>query len=93
MENTNSEERCIHLLYSPCSLFEQLFNTLFKCLGGGHDQDHDRDHHEDPKTQQVDTNSTSEAETEMKNTGEEFEALARRPSRPPISSGGGGQIN
>ncbi|KAI9165200.1 hypothetical protein LWI28_009498 [Acer negundo] len=91
MENTNSstDQSCIYdLLYSPCSLFEKLYKAFYKCLGGGAHDDH-----RDPKTQHVDTNSPDESERQMKSTEDEFAVLKRWPQRPPVSYGGGGQIN
>ncbi|KAJ4847945.1 hypothetical protein Tsubulata_018543 [Turnera subulata] len=97
MENSTEEERrsreencCI---YSPCYLCERVVRLFFKCLGydddsptGEPDMHH---HHHHP----------SEAETAMK-INEEVSVLstrsirvARRRPRPPVSSGGGGQIN
>ncbi|KAL5818447.1 hypothetical protein ACOSQ4_022289 [Xanthoceras sorbifolium] len=43
-------------LYSPCSLLEEFFEAICRCLGGDHHR------HRDPKT----TNSSSDAEREQK---------------------------
>ncbi|KAL5753758.1 hypothetical protein ACOSP7_021978 [Xanthoceras sorbifolium] len=70
-------------LYSPCSLLEEFFEAICRCLGGDHHR------HRDPKT----TNSSSDAEREQKfmeeKYGMEYSSIRalkapRKPPRPPI---------
>ncbi|KAJ0040383.1 hypothetical protein Pint_26876 [Pistacia integerrima] len=78
---------------SPCHLFNQLVSACFKCFGRLDDED---DH---STTLPAHTNSPLLSERAMKTTEDEFVVESRavrvkkRPQRPPIGSGGGGQTN
>ncbi|KAF5480757.1 hypothetical protein F2P56_001474 [Juglans regia] len=90
-EQRNRSEETSGLYYSPCYFFDQVIKSFLKCLG--HDSTT-----EQPQPQSQ--HPPLHAEREMKFT-EEFAVNGtkssrgnlRRPPRPPISSGGGGQIN
>ncbi|KAM4117411.1 hypothetical protein ACB094_02G122600 [Castanea mollissima] len=87
-EQINREEA--YHFYSPCYFFEPVIKAFLKCLG----------HDSSPSTtEQQAQDPPSHAESEMK-INEELADKATRssralkpPPRPPISSGGGPQIN
>ncbi|KAJ0040731.1 hypothetical protein Pint_26881 [Pistacia integerrima] len=97
MEKSEEEKRrgqeTIYL-YSPCSLFQQLIKACFKCLG----REEGDDKHSTTPPAHPNSPSGTEGEIETKRTEEEIGVewaitVPKRPPRPPIHSGGGGQIN
>ncbi|KAM7275657.1 hypothetical protein ACFE04_017523 [Oxalis oulophora] len=93
------------LLYCPCRLFEKIVNVVLKCLGYDHHHHHHQPSAQTDSSASASSSSSSsspEAEEEIgMKTSEEVGimqstravSVSRRRPRPPVSSGGGGQIN
>ncbi|XP_062147982.1 uncharacterized protein LOC133856939 [Alnus glutinosa] len=89
MESSTEEQRNreeTYNLYSPCYFFEQVIKAFLKCLG------QDSTTTEDPPLHaERETKATEDHQFAVNATRSSM--ASRRPPRPPISSGGGGQIN
>ncbi|KAG7987372.1 hypothetical protein I3843_03G131000 [Carya illinoinensis] len=88
-EEQRNRSQTYGLFCSPCYFFDQVIKSFLKCLG------HDSTTEQVPQSQHPPLHAEREMifTDEFAVNGAKSSRGLRRPPKPPISSGGGGQIN